>query len=531
MFQIIQNLLAKLSTAPVDSKLTVSNDDNAQTGAWPTPQSFSTELTPVIPFSTDLLPEPLGRYVLSYAARLDHAPVEYAAISVLTTTCALIGNSINIQPKQFDTSWKVPAVVWSIGVGTPSMMKSPSLNCGMSQLEHVQNSVIKQQNDKLKLEARAAKKIRTLSQKAIERQVLQVLNTDDVDLAKKMLVDFMSSELPDSPSERRVSIADFTLAALQRCLADNPNGLLLFNDELSRLLAALSRPQGDEMRSFLLQCFDASGSYPIDRVKFGYYTIHNPNLSILGGLQPCMLRKILSERNSNFLNDGFFERFQMIVMPDFSGNYVDIAPDEKLNLVIKNLYEKLANLALLDKPITLTFEPAAQNIWTEWATALKQQQKIAGDLEQAVLGKQASLCAKLALILHVLKNAAEHESDQVFCPTNLIEHGTLEQAIRWVNLLHSHNTRIQRYFLNEAAASDAELLLQKLSVFTKPFALRDIQRRGWGKLSKADICRVAIERLVSMHHVLEINESSPNGRISKRYLLNPLSRSVTVTSV
>lgn len=531
MFHNIRNLLAKLSTSisPVGSEVTVSNDV-LHTGKWPTPEPFNTELTPVLPFSADLLPEPLGRHVLSYAKRLDHAPVEYAAISVLTTTCSLIGNSINIQPKQFDTSWRVPAVLWSIAVGSPSMMKSPSLNCGMSLLEHVQNSVIKQQNDKSKIEAKAELRIRTLRQRTIDRQVLQALNTDDADLAKKMLIDSMSTERPEGPSERRVLVADSTLAALQRCLADNSNGLLLFNDELSRLLAALSRPQGDEMRSFLLQCFDASGSYPIDRVKFGYYTIHNPNLSILGGLQPCMLRKILSERNSNFLNDGFFERFQIGVMPEFNGKYVDIAPDEKLNQAVKELYENLANLAILDQPITLIFEPSAQEIWNKWAYELKQKQKCASELEQAILGKQSSLCAKIAMVLHVLKSAAAHKTGQVFHPTNVVEQETLEQSIRWVNLLHSHNVRIQNYFLNESAVSDAELLLKKLTAFRGAFTLRDIQRRGWGKLSTSGACKVVLERLISMNHVLEITETGANGRVSKRYILNPLSSSAAVNN-
>ncbi|WP_338593241.1 DUF3987 domain-containing protein [Shewanella khirikhana] len=523
MFQNIRNLLAKPSTpiSPVGRELAVSNDDNLHTDTWPTPQSFSPELTPVIPFTSDLLPEPLGRYVLSYAQRLDLAPVEYAAISVLTTACALIGNSVNIQPKQFDTSWTVPAVLWAIAIGSPSMMKTPSLNCGMSLIDHVQNSVINQQNEQLKNAATVESTIRNLHQKSLEKRVQQALSADETDLARKILADAIPSNLPQKAGERRVSITDFTLAALQRCLADNPNGLLLFRDELSGLLAALSKPQGDEMRTFLLQAFDASGSYQVDRVKFGTYTVNKPNLSILGGLQPCMLRKVLNERSSNFINDGFFERLQIAVMPDFSGEYVDIAPDEKLNQEVKNLYEKLTNLALLDKPITLTFEPAAQNIWTEWATALKQRQKNASELEQAVLGKQSSLCAKIAMVLHVLKSAATHRTDESFVPTDIVELTTLEQAIRWIELLHSHNTRIQQYFLNEGAASDAELLLQKLAVFTEPFALRDIHRRGWGKLSKPGICQEAIERLISMGHIVETIQKGPSGRTSKKYRLNP----------
>lgn len=506
------------------SKIINSNAHSCCTDScdWQPIIPFKTELLPVLPFSSDLLPQVIYDYVKQHSVRLDHAPIEYAAMSVLVASAALIGNTVKIIPKLHDTSWQVPATLWGVGIGEPSHMKTPSLKAGKSLVEHAQKTVIKKRNSELRLQHQLDKITRAEQIEHKVKLAKQASENDNELLARQLLEEAQAINC-DEPHERNVTISDFTKAALIIRFQSNPNGLLLFKEEFSGLLSVLNNVGGDELRSFLLECFDADGTYSVDRSKFGTIVIENLNISIMGGIQPSMIQPILASRSSGQKNDGFFERFSASVMPDHKGVYTDIAPDKELISQMKSLFEKLATLTVLTDPPLLRFSDEAQSTWSAWAIRLKARTLNATEQDQAILGKQAALCARLTLILHLLNEAIEHDGSNknVFQPNAIVQAKTLEQAIKLTALFESHGRRIQAYFQTEQQKSAASILLSNLTVFVQPFSLRDLTRKAWRGLSTTEACQAAINELVKRNYIREVEIAGTNNRVLKRYEVNP----------
>lgn len=523
------NLVDVSDTTKLQNQL--NRAEHTSTGEWGPMQPFEVELLPVLPLTEDLLPAYIYEYVSHHAERLDNAPVEYAAIAVLISAAAMIGNSYSIQPKEYDSSWKVPCVVWGIAIGMPSDMKSPSLKAGASLIEHAQKKVINAHNNIEQLRYELIQMTAEAKKQSLKQKALKASEDGNELMALQLMGEAQMVET-EAPLVRNVMITDFTKAALAQRFLANPNGLLLFRDELSGLIAVLNSQGGDELRSFLLQTFDASGSYTIDRAKFGSIVLNDMNMSVLGGLQPSLLRPILAERSSGAKDDGFIERFSMSVMPDSFAVYTDIAPNETLILGLKKVFETLAELAYLECTEILRFNSDAQTLWTTWATHLRESINQSTPQEKTVLGKQAALCAKISLLLHILNEAKAHvdkesadtecSADTQFLPAPEVPVETLQMAIKLTELLESHSRRIQAFFQTEMEISPGQLLLDNIKAFDQPFSLREVARKGWKGLSNKENIIKAFDELVARNYLRRVEVPGQNGRALERYEVNPL---------
>ena len=71
-----------------------------------------------------------------------------------------------------------------------------------------------------------------------------------------------------------------------KLLNQNPNGLLLFRDELSGFLHTMDRPGHENDRAFYCEAWNGAGAYTYDRIGRGTLHIRAACLSVLGGIQP-----------------------------------------------------------------------------------------------------------------------------------------------------------------------------------------------------------------------------------------------------
>src|SRR5215475_12314474 len=85
---------------------------------------------------------------------------------------------------------------------------------------------------------------------------------------------------------RRYMVNDSTVEKMGELLNQNPNGLLLFLDELTGWLRTLDREGHENDRAFYLESWNGSGSYTYDRIGRGTLNITAACVSILGGIQP-----------------------------------------------------------------------------------------------------------------------------------------------------------------------------------------------------------------------------------------------------
>lgn len=152
--------------------------------------------------------------------------------------------------------------------------------------------------------------------------------------------------------------------APSRILRDNPAGVLVIRDELSGWLATLDKPGREGERGFFLSAWNGDTGYTLDRIGRG--SIHVPAccVSMIGGIQPARLRSYLAGTlQDGPLNDGLFQRFQLLIYPDPLGDwrYVDRPPNAGAVRHAEQIYSKLANVDVAH-PLTFRHSADAQEL-------------------------------------------------------------------------------------------------------------------------------------------------------------------------
>ncbi|EOI3576053.1 DUF3987 domain-containing protein [Cronobacter turicensis] len=508
---------------------------------WLPPKELKSELVPVQQFDARLLPEAVRDYVKDYAARMDNAAPDYAAISVMIAAGAVIGGTAQIQPKRKDTGWRLIPNLWGSAIGYPSAMKTPSLKCGLDLLAHSQKVLDRdfmQRQSKYEAESAINNARRAEIEQGLEEATKAALYAQSVKdagpeekqayedaLARLVYIKESLKDEPKEPKPRELMVNDSTVEALAIMASNNPQGIMVFRDELSGWLASLDSPQRPNDRAFYLEGFSC-GSYKQSRVSRAPLKIDKLIVSLLGGIQPGKLAPILAARAAGGGDDGLLERIiQMSVFPDLTGEYRDAAPDIEAERRAKAVFETLADAGYGDaKPAIYTFSEDAQKMWDEWATEHKKREQTANADWQGILGKYPALCAKIALVYHLLDEAdgVNYESDS-FSPSLKVTPKSLRCALHWMEYLESHATRITSYFRAEKAMTPAITLRDRLPQLSPSFTRNSLGQKDWRHLTTKEDRESAIEQLIKTGHIREVTTPPKNGtgRPSVSFLVNP----------
>src|SRR5262249_45586925 len=115
------------------------------------------------------------------------------------------------------------------------------------------------------------------------------------------------------PLQTRVKIDDATIEAAQEVLSDSPDGVLYLRDELSGFFGSMDkytsgRGAGAD-RGFWLQAYNGH-AYSYNRVKRGSGFVEHLSVSVLGGIQPEAMRKLVEDS----VDDGLIQRLVPIML-------------------------------------------------------------------------------------------------------------------------------------------------------------------------------------------------------------------------
>ena len=159
--------------------------------------------------------------------------------------------------------------------------------------------------------------------------------------------------LPQLPTLKRYKTEDPTIEALGPILRDNPQGILLFRDELQGWLKSMNKKGQENARAFYLETWNASANFTSDRIGRGLIHIPSMCLSVFGGIQPGPIASYISRMHSGDDNDdGFLQRFQVMVWPkQFLGQFILARLMRKLNVISKEFIFGLINSALMSMEI------------------------------------------------------------------------------------------------------------------------------------------------------------------------------------
>ena len=494
-------------------------------GPWPSYQPVPNELVPVPTFQpTALLPPSLVPWITDIAERAQ-CPISYVAVAALVTAGAVVGRKLTIRPKQHD-DWTVVPNLWGLAVGRPGVMKSPALQEAVRPLQRLVAEARADHEERRRAHAFNVTKAK-LQREILQKQIKEALKAGGDVEALRAKFEALTVE---PPIEHRYMVNDSTVEKLGELLDQNPNGLLLFRDELIGFLRTMDREGHENDRAFYCEAWNGTGSYTYDRIGRG--TVHIPAavVSILGGVQPGPLHAYLREVfGGGETDDGLVQRFQLMVYPDVAGDWhnVDRWPDSMAKTVAFEVYQRLARFHAEDVGAHdekadglpfLRFDPDAQLLFDTWRAELERQLRSEAEHPVVVshLAKYRSLMPALALVLHAIECVGRSGGP--------VSASAATQAIAWCAYLEAHARRVYQSVTAGPRVAAAQLAARIIAgEVPDPFLARQIRRKGWTGLSSPDEVSAGIDLLEDLGWVrrVDLPPSRTGGRRTVEYHINP----------
>jgi len=333
---------------------------------------------PVLPVG--ILPEIVEQFSRIRADQMGIDPGGLA-MSAITVAASVIRDSIKIKVKRHE-NWTESARLWTMLIGDPSYKKSPIMRAAASKIKKMDGDMMRAGN--------------------------------------KALLDWQENGGTKGggpmPAMPRLRVEDVTMEATQEVCRHSPDGILVLQDELSGWFGGIEKYSGGKGsakdRSFWLTAF-GGGEYAVNRVGRGSFLIDNLSVSILGGVQPDPIRRIVGDAT----DDGLIQRFLPVILQpanigrDEEGS--DIA--HEYDAIIERLHGLEAPDSVLGR-LPLQFDDGARGIREKLEA---KHHKLVVSTEgfnkklAAHIGKFDGIFPRLCIVWHCL----DHVSAPDFDPT------------------------------------------------------------------------------------------------------------------
>ena len=133
---------------------------------------------------------------------------------------------------------------------------------------------------------------------------------------------------------------DLTLEALADAMQANPHGVLVKKDELSHWFASFdqyTKAKGADVSQWL--SLHTGVFFGLDRRSdHRRYRIHQPRIALTGGIQPEVLKRILTE---DFFERGLPARFLFAHPPFMKDRWTEAEISDDLRASVLELFQKL----------------------------------------------------------------------------------------------------------------------------------------------------------------------------------------------
>jgi hypothetical protein len=513
-----------------------SDEDPSYT--WGTPEEIPESLPPVKEFDYRILPDAFRPWVQDVSERMQ-VPPDFVAAPLMVTLSAVVGRKVGIQPKRYD-DWTVVPNLWGAIVGRPGLLKSPALKGALAPL----SKLISEAGERHKEAKREYEREVELHQARVEwytAEKRKLAKAGDMSAVENFINDNSPEDEPEPPRECRYRTSDATVEKLGELLNQNPNGLLLYRDELVGWLRGLDRYGREGDRAFFLEAWAGDQGHDVDRIERGSLHVPALTMAVLGGIQPGPLSSYVYDAGSDAADDdGLLPRFQLLVWPDHNPDFenVDRYPDHKAKASAFDVFDFADRLLEYEAPEdgeipTIRFSPEAQDIFDCWRLDLEREVR-GGELSPAMeshKSKYRSLMPSLALLLEIADSAKADEvvvpdTEEVVRaiigkPPETVGEASTLRAAAWCEYLESHARRVYHSAENPGVRAGRELLKRiRRGDIEHGEQVRLLYRRGWSGLKTREAVDAALEILSDFGwcRVLRIGTGS---RPSEVVLLHP----------
>ena len=484
------------AAAPVDRGSTpqVSSSEGALTDV---------RIEPFQPLPTDVLPEPVASFVHECATSIG-CDESFVALPLLVGFTAAIGNSRSVQLKR---GWTEPSVLWGAVIGESGTTKSPALEVALRAVRKRQNESIKEYEQALK-------------EWEVEKEVYEAEKANWKKEAMKS-----KSRAADPPTEPERPVCDrcwtddATIEALATLLKENPRGLLVIRDELSGWLhfdRYKSRGQGSEVAKWL----EMFGARPlvVDRKTSGTICIPRAAVSVIGGIQPGILRRQMGQDKRD---NGLLARLLLTMPPRRAKQWTDDDIDPESEKKIAEIFEHLYRLEPAKAPDgdpspgIVTLADPAKKIWIEFYNEHAQEQAdLTGDLASA-WSKLEGYAARLALVHHLVRcasglNPPAKESE--------IDQESMEAGIALSRWFAEETRRVYSMLAEGEEDTERRRLVELIGNKGGSVSVRDWQRRRHLSSEQAEL---QLDELVEvgLGRWETVAAGPKGGRMSKQFIL------------
>jgi Protein of unknown function (DUF3987)/Primase C terminal 2 (PriCT-2) len=317
-----------------------------------------------------LLPDIIERFAFDQGVDTG-ADMAGIAVAALAVCAAAIPDKVKLQVKRNHAGWLESARLWVALVGPPSTMKTPSMAAAVRPLR--------------KIDAAMARKY------AENRAIYDKLDKE-------------AKAQTNPPRQVRLMMQDTTIEAAQEILKDSPDGLLCFQDEMTGFFGAIdkySNARGAAKdRAFWLEAYNGN-SYSVNRIGRGASYIENLSISVLGGMQPEPLRKIMEDA----VDDGLLQRLLAIIVKS-----AVVGRDEVMSEVVAEYAALIERLHELEDQV-LQFDAGAQQCRQELERKHLDLQacEVINRRLSAHIGKYNGIFARLCIIFHCVENCRKSD--------------------------------------------------------------------------------------------------------------------------
>jgi hypothetical protein len=373
--------------------------ENGQSGDTTPENTGKTEVSSPVaawkPFPVEALPEPVRGFVLAGSKALG-AATEYLAAAILAALASAIGNTATIRLKR---GWTEPAVVWIGLVGESGTLKSPALDLALFQVRRLQAAAIERFNSAMdEYEG-------DLQRYEADRRAWQQQGRKKSE---------PPPEKPMEPTCERFYVSDITVEALADRLQRQPRGLLLATEELAAWLGGFDRYSKNGRSGDVAHWLTMFGARDllVDRKSAGQRPIFVPRaaVSVLGSIQPGTFRRLVGPEH---YENGLAARLLLTMPPTCKKTWTEASVDRKTQEAMSDVFKVLYELQPgrdengRPKPSELELSADGKRAWVSFYNAHAAALADAVGNHAAMLAKIECYAARLALIVHLARSAAD----------------------------------------------------------------------------------------------------------------------------
>ena len=343
--------------------------------------------------SIDALPDRI-QSVIEHITDVYQCPKDFVVSGLFVRVGSVIGNKI----MSYDGKFYNAPMLWVCNVASSGSNKSEPINWLMKPLRDIDRT----------------------SHKDWKSLVLEWAKSE--------------SKATERPVWHQLILDDSTPEGRNKILSNNPNGVLLYRDELRGMLDDIGRYNKSGEVSHMLSIWDGR-SFRVDRKSEDPMLIEKPFLSILGTMQPDIIAS--SFGNSVYVAQGFNSRW-LFCMPDKIDipDYIERSIDESIQQTWVNFINNLHGLGSSERPVKI--DGQSKELYVAYYNEIQEKIRKNGD-ETGVYAKLKIYAQRIALITEIIRCGV----GDVHIPDS-ISWNSMEYAIRFVKYFERCNLRVKK---------------------------------------------------------------------------------------